>query len=157
MKKLFLILFATALTVTGYSQMQLGVRGGVGMSFAGGTVGTSPLAGLSFQNALGDNMSLGGNVDFVLATGNTTINIQPSFDYYFNEVFDGFHVGLAAGVGIQTMTGAGIAIPIDANIGYNIAAGDNFRIDIFAMPGITLANSTATFGVKPGVCLGYKF
>ena len=89
--------------------------------------------------------------------GAVGLSIEPAFDYYFNEVFDGFHLGLAAGVGLALSGGGPVAIPIQANIGYNIAVGDNFRIDIFAMPGVAIAGGAVTFGVTPGACFGYKF
>lgn len=157
MKKLFLTLFVAAIAVSGHSQKLLGVRGGASISFFSGATITNALVGVTFQNALGDKMAIGGNVDIIPATGNTSINIQPSFNYYFNEVFNGFHVGAAAGIGIQTASGADIAIPIDANIGYNIGIGDKLNVGVFVMPGITLASGTTTFGIKPGATLALKF
>lgn len=157
MKKLFLTLFVAAIAVSGHSQKLLGVRGGASIAFPSGTTFTNALVGVTFQNALGDKMAIGGNIDIIPATGNTSINIQPSFNYYFNEVFNGFHVGVAAGIGIQTFSGADIAIPIDANIGYNIGIGDKLNVGVFVMPGITLQGGTSIFGIKPGACLALKF
>jgi hypothetical protein len=165
MKKITLLLSIVLLSSAMFSQNLLGLRLGATKNFSTGAP-TFIGGGLTFQHGISPNIALGINSDYHVAENSQYwMNIEPRFDYYFNSVFNGFHVGsnmaytiygASFSAGGVTVTASQGQMHIGATLGYAHSLGEKLVLDITNGFGYTLFTGSGSMGIRPALTLGLK-
>lgn len=167
MKKTILLLVAVTFATAAFSQNVVGLRFGIDNSFeSGSTLLLGP--GATFQLPLSENLVGGVNLDYhfgsTLGVNLTSINIEPRVDYYFDEVFNGAHVGTNVQLNLMSASAGGAsqsakALNLGLNFGYAHNLSDKLLLDVAVGFGNNMSLETgggSSFIARPALTLGYK-